>query len=91
MEEQTNLVLHRTESQAVTNWARWHVLDAGVVVGFVGEEHEWLGHAYGPATYYAVHNPTGADWAALWRSEGHPTPTTALRALAEHLDTLRRP
>lgn len=68
-------------------WARFEARDgAGGRVGFVVEEREWLGHTYGPATFTAVHNPTGEAWGARWRSEGHATAAEALAALAEHLD-----
>ncbi len=80
------LHLERTEARAVSGWARWHVLDAGgELVGIVVEDHEWIGHAYGPATYSVAHNPTGEAFGALWRSDGHPTPLEALAALAAHL------
>ena len=80
------LVLDRMGAQSVTGWASWEVLDAaGLLVGFVFEDHEWLGHPCGPATYDAVHNPTGEDFGVLWRSEGHSTPREALAALAAHL------
>lgn len=80
------LHLERTEGQSMTGWARWRVLDAGgVLVGFVFEHHEWLGHAYGPATYEAVCNPTGEDYRALWRGEAHDSPQEALAALAAQL------
>lgn len=80
------LHLGRIEAQAVTGWARWHVLDTGgELVGIVVEDHEWIGHAYGPATYGVAHNPTGEAFGALWRSDGHPTPREALAALAAHL------
>lgn len=68
-------------------WARFAVLDDdGAQVGFVAEWRDWLGHTYGPPTYTAAHNPTGEDFASLWRSEGHATATEALAALVEHLD-----
>jgi hypothetical protein len=80
------LHLERTEARAVSGWARWHVLDAGgELVGIVVEDHEWLGHTYGPATYGVAHNPTGEAFGALWRSEGHATPQEALAALAAHV------
>jgi hypothetical protein len=80
------LVLERIEARAVTGWARWHVLDAaGQLVGFVVEDHEWLGDTYGPATYQVAHNPTGEAFGALWRSEGHAAPQEALGALTAHL------
>jgi hypothetical protein len=80
------LHLERTEARAVTGWARWHVLDAGgELVGIVVEDHEWIGHAYGPATYGVAHNPAGEAFGALWRSDGHPTPREALAALTAHL------
>ena len=81
------LHLERTEARAVSGWARWHVLDAGgELVGIVVEDHEWIGHAHGPATYGVAHNPTGEAFGALWRSDGHPTPREALAALAAHLE-----
>ena len=80
------LLLERTEARAVSGWARWHVLDAGgELVGIVVEDRDWIGHAYGPATYSVAHNPTGEGFGALWRSDGHPTPREALAALAAHL------
>jgi hypothetical protein len=80
------LHLQRTEARAVSGWARWHVFDAGgELVGIVVEDHDWIGHAYGPATYSVAHNPTGEAFAAQWRSDGHPTPREALAALAAHL------
>jgi hypothetical protein len=80
------LHLERIEAEAVTGWARWHVLDTGgELVGIVVEDHEWLGHTYGPATYGVAHNPTGEAFGALWRSEGHATPQEALAALAAHV------
>ncbi len=83
------LVLNRIESQTVTGWARWHVTDAGVLVGIVVEDHDWLGTTHGPASYTVAHNPTAAPWAALWRSEGHATPKAAMTALGKHLDDIR--
>lgn len=81
------LILERTTSQETTLWARWRVVDeTGALVGLVAEDREWLGHTYGPPTFDAAHNPTGAPWAALWRSEGHPTPMVALAALLDHLE-----
>jgi hypothetical protein len=81
------LLLERTESQDVTLWARWRVVDAaGVLVGTVVEERQWLGHAYGPPFFTVAHNPTGGQWAALWTSSGHPSPMVALSALADHLE-----
>ena len=86
------LVLDRMQARSVTGWAGWEVLDAaGQLVGFVFEDHEWLGHAYGPATYDVAHNPTGEGFKALWRSEGHSTPREALAALAAHLTTPSAP
>jgi hypothetical protein len=80
------LNLDRIEARAVTGWARWHVLDAaGELVGFVVEDHEWLGDTYGPATYEVAHNPTGEAFGALWRGEGPATPQEALAALVAHL------
>jgi hypothetical protein len=85
-EPEPRLHLERIEAQAVTGWARWHVLDgAGELVGIVVEEHEWIGHTYGPATYDVAHNSTGEAFGALWRSEGHATPQEALAVLAAHL------
>jgi hypothetical protein len=72
----------------VNVWGRWRVTDSdGQLVGFVSEQHEWLGHTYGPATYDAIHNPTGAHFQARWRSESYATPRLALDALDEHLRT----
>jgi hypothetical protein len=80
------LHLERIEGQSVTGWARWHVLaGSDELVGIVVEDHEWLGSSYGPATYDVAHNPTGGEWEALWRSEGHSTPQEALAALVAHL------
>lgn len=45
----------------------------------------WLGHGYGPPTFTAV-QPNRAEWAALWRTEGHPTPVIALATLVDHLE-----
>jgi len=82
-----SLLLERTESQDVTLWARWLVVnESGVLVGIVVEEREWLGHTYGPTTFAVAHNPTGKPWAALWRSCGHPSPMVALAALVDHLE-----
>lgn len=70
-----------------STWARWHVVDdTGAPVGLIDEDRHWAGSRYGPPTYTAVHNPTGADWHAHWRSEGHPDVPTALTALQAHLD-----
>jgi hypothetical protein len=81
------LLLERTESQDVTLWAQWRVVDeAGVGVGVVVEERQWLGHAYGPPSFAVAHNPTGGQWAALWASSGHPSPMVALSALVDHLE-----
>jgi hypothetical protein len=75
----------------VVVWERWRVTDAdGAMVGFVAEYHEWLGHTYSPATYHAIHNPTGQNFKALWRGEGYETPREALEALSEHLRSGRR-
>jgi hypothetical protein len=81
------LLLERTESEDVTLWARWRVVDqAGALVGTVVEERDWLGNAYGPPTFTVAHNPTGGQWAAAWTSSGHPSPLAALAALADHLE-----
>ena len=81
------LLLERTESQDVTLWARWRVVDeAGALVGTVVEERQWLGHAYGPPTFTVAHNPTGGQWAAGWTSSGHPSPMLSLAALVDHLE-----
>jgi hypothetical protein len=81
------LLLERTEPQDVTLWARWRVVnEAGVLVGTVVEERQWLGHAYGPPSFTVAHNPTGGHWAALWASPGHPSPMVALAALVDHLE-----
>jgi hypothetical protein len=83
------LILERMESQSVTLWARWRVVDERAsLVGLVAEERDWLGGAYGPVTFTAAHNPSGAAWGALWRTEGHDTPMAALAALAAHLRRL---
>lgn len=66
-------------------WARFRVVDDAGPVGFVAEDRDWLGHTYGPPTYSAVHNPSGEEFGALWRSDGHPTPAEALAALVDHL------
>lgn len=71
----------------ISGWAKWRVVDeAGGLVGFVVEEREWLGHTYGPATFTAVHNPTGEDFGALWRAEGLASPAEALGALVSYLE-----
>ena len=71
----------------MTLWARWRVVDeAGVLVGTVVEEREWLGHAYGLPTFTVAHNPTGGQWAAAWNSSGHPSPMMALAELVDHLE-----
>jgi hypothetical protein len=77
----------RTESAAGTaDRGKWNVLtDAGELVGLIFEERPWLGSQYGPVTYTAVRNPTGRAFAAVWRSEGHPTVPAAVAALEEHL------
>lgn len=81
------LILERIASEATTGWGRWEVRDQeGALIGRVGEEREWTGTGYGPPTYTAAHNPTGADWAARWRTEGHDTPRLALAALVAHLE-----
>jgi hypothetical protein len=81
------LLLERTESQDVTLWARWRVVDeVGALVGTVVEEREWLGHAYGTPTFSVAHNPTGAQSEAMWTSSGHPSPMVALSALVDHLE-----
>lgn len=81
------LLLER-ESQDVTLWARWRVVDeAGALVGTVVEAREWLGHACGPPTFTVAHNPTGRQGAAAaWVSSGHPSPMVALASLADHLE-----
>ena len=67
------------------DWARWKVLEGEQLVGFVAEDREWLGDTFGPASYMAVHNPTGAAFGALWKAEGLDTPRAALEALRRHL------
>lgn len=80
------LVMSRGVPQQPHGWAQWEVRDeAGALVGFVAEERDFADGA-GPASYLAVHNPTGEGWGALWRSEGHTTPWLAMAALAEHLE-----
>ena len=80
------LLLERTESQDVTLWARWRVIDeTGARVGTVVEEREWLGHAYGPPTFTVALNRTGGQCAAAWTSSGHPSPVLSLAALVDHL------
>ncbi len=77
----------RSTEHRSTTWARWNIVDAaGEPVGLVDEERQWAGSRYGPPTYVAVHNPSGAAWQALWRSEGHATVPAALAALQAHLD-----
>jgi hypothetical protein len=81
------LLLERTESQDVTLWARWRVVDeAGALVGTVVEERGWLGHAYGPPTFMVALNPTAGQWTAGWTSSGHPSPMLSLAALVDHLE-----
>ena len=80
------LLLER-ESQDVTLWARWRVVDeVGALVGTVVEAREWLGHACGPPTFTVAHNPTGGQGAALWASSGHSSPMLSLAALVDHLE-----
>jgi hypothetical protein len=55
-------------------------------LGLVVEERAWLGHTYGPPTFSVVHNPSGGNVPARWRSDGHPTPMVALSALVDHLE-----
>ncbi len=73
-------------------WAKWRVIDvdAGETVGQVVEDREFDGSFYRPSTYSAAHNPALADFGALWRTDGHPTPAAALEALADHLARLSR-
>jgi hypothetical protein len=81
------LTLERTASQTITLWARWRVVDeTGDLVGLVVEERAWLGQAYGPPTFAVVHNPSGGDVPARWRSDGHPTPMVALASLVDRLE-----
>jgi hypothetical protein len=81
------LLLERTGSQDVALRARWRVVDeAGLLVGVVVEERQWLGHAYSPPMFTAAHDPTGGQWAAAWASSGHPSPMVALAALVDHLE-----
>ncbi|MGH2659569.1 MAG: hypothetical protein ACRDHS_07850 [Actinomycetota bacterium] len=78
-----------TDTPAVktSGWARWQVFDqTGDLAGMIAEEREWLGHTWGPSTYTAAHNPTGEDFGALWRTEGHPTPKAAFDVLVAHLE-----
>ena len=80
-------LLIERESQDVTLWARWRVVDeAGALVGSVVEAREWLGHACGPPTFTVAHNPTGGQGAAAWVSSGHPSPMLSLAALVDHLE-----
>jgi len=81
------LLLERTESQDVTLWARWRVVDeAGAVVGTVIGQRKWLGHAHDRPTFTVAHDPTGGQREAAWTSAGHPSPTLAVAALAGHLE-----
>ena len=59
---------------------------AGVGVGVVVEERQWLGHAHDRPTFTVAHDPTGGQREAAWTSAGHPSPTLALSALVDHLE-----
>jgi hypothetical protein len=56
------------------------------LVGAVAEDHDWLGHRYGPRRWLAAHNPTGEPFVACWRSDACRTRQAALDALVEHLE-----
>lgn len=72
-------------ASASDRWARFEVLDDGVRVGLVSEEHAWVNHGWGPASWTAVHDPTEDGRGVLWRGEGYASAAAALAALAAHL------
>ncbi len=80
------LRLRRLPDQEVTGWKRYRVFDGEDPIGFVVEEREWKGWRYAGQRWMGVHNPTGGDGEACWRSQLLlPTRHEAVTALAVHL------
>jgi hypothetical protein len=75
----------RLDPDKETGWTRWELWLDGGCVGELFEHHRWTGTRYGPRRWIAVHNPTRAEFAALFTTPPQKTARAALDLLAAHL------